>query len=85
MSYNRNKRQHVSSGGRSSSELSKEIETFENMSSEVKMTALFTKLSTTEVKVDSIHSSLHNRLLNTPTNHSHAKLLSIPILVNYFL
>ena len=52
-------RQRVCSGGRSSSELSKEIETFENMSSE----ALFTKLSTTEVKVDSIYSSLPDRLL----------------------
>lgn len=68
VSYSRNKRQRVSSGGRSNSDISKELTNFENMSTDEKMTAMFTKLTTTEVKVDSIYcSNLPERLTSAET------------------
>ena len=57
VSYGRGKRQRVSSGGRSNSDISKELSNFENMSTDHKLKALFRKLTTTEVKVDSIYCS----------------------------
>lgn len=57
VSYGRGKRQRVSSGGRSNSDISKELSNFENMSTDDKLNALFKKLTTTEVKIDSIYCS----------------------------
>ncbi|MEW8545273.1 MAG: hypothetical protein AB2693_17250, partial [Candidatus Thiodiazotropha sp.] len=57
VSYSRGKRQRVSSKGRSNSDITNELSHFENMSTDDKLNALFRKLTTTEVKVDSIYCS----------------------------